>query len=164
MKVAVVDTNVIATANLAADHAPDDCVMTSIDTLRQLREHGVIALDDGFRILCEYLRHASRAGQPGVGDAFVKHMCDHLYDANRCLLVSITPRDEADDFEEFPDDAALAKFDRDDRKFVAVARASEPAATIFNATDTGWWPFRQVLRRHGVVVNFLCPSLMPNGE
>ena len=104
MTTAVVDTNVIATANGTASHAPNDCVLAAIDALKRLREQGVVALDDGQQILTEYLRHASRAGQPGVGDAFVKHVWDNLHDTAYCLLVRITARATDDNFAEFPDD------------------------------------------------------------
>ena len=160
MTAAVVDTNVIATANCTANHAPDDCVLAAIDALERLRAQGVVALDDGQRILKEYFRHASRSGQPGVGDAFVRHVSDNLYNTAYCLLVMITPRATSDDFVEFPDDLDLAGFDRDDRKFVAVARATNPPARIVNATDTDWWHYRDILARHRVSIDFLCPSLM----
>lgn len=160
MSADVVDTNVIVTANGKASHAPDDCVLASIDALSRLRERGVVALDDGGRILREYLGHASRKGQPGVGDAFVKHVCDNLYDTAYCLLVTITSRSTDEDFVEFPDDPDLANFDWDDRKFVAVARTVNPPAMIVNATDTDWWHYRDILARHCVNIDFLCPALM----
>ena len=160
MTAAVVDTNVIATANGTAYHAPDNCVLAAIDALGRLREQGVIALDDGQRILKEYLRHASRSGQPGVGDAFVRHVLDNLYNTAYCLLVSITINSTDDNFAEFPDDPDLAGFDHDDRKFVAVARATNPPARIVNATDTDWWHYREIFARHLVSIDFLCPSLM----
>ena len=64
---------------------------------------------------------------------------------------------------EFPDDPALTGFDSSDRKFVAVAVASEIQPALLNATDTDWWEYRVELERHGVNVHFLCPELM-NGN
>ena len=77
--------------------------------------------------------------------------------------MSITPSIERT-FEEYPDDdaPALAKFDRDDRKFVAVALASGTFPDIINATDTDWWAPRRALQQLGVRVRFLCPDLMPD--
>lgn len=61
---------------------------------------------------------------------------------------------------DFPDDEMLAGFDRDDRKFVAVAIASGESPPILNASDTDWHDHRQALSRHGVAVEFVCPELM----
>jgi hypothetical protein len=78
----------------------------------------------------------------------------------RIETVSITPANPADpdgtDFQEFPDDPALADFDRTDRKFVAVCVAHPQHPPILNATDRDWWDFRDALSVHGVLVRFLC--------
>ena len=76
--------------------------------------------------------------------------------------MSITPSIDRT-FEEYPDDdPALSSFDRDDRKFVAVAFASGTSPDIVNATDTDWWPPRYALQEQGIRVRFLCPDLMPD--
>ena len=71
----------------------------------------------------------------------------------------ITP-DPARVFEEFPESDALNNFDRNDRKFVAVAVASGERPPILNASDRDWWDDRLSLERCGVRVDFLCPDLM----
>ena len=53
------------------------------------------------------------------------------------------------------------EFDRDDRKFVAVALASGTSPPIVNASDRDWWEHREVLQVHGIEILFLCPELMP---
>ena len=159
MRAAVVDTNVLIVANQAADHASPDCVVASIDALSALRRSGVVALDDQFLILDEYRGRASLAGQPGVGDAFLRHLYDNLYNETACRLVTLTSI-EGDSFAEFPADQRLATFDRDDRKFVAVAAGCNPPAVVLNATDTDWWHHREVLEENGVRVRFLCPEMM----
>ncbi len=159
MRATVVDTNVLAAANQAADHASPECVFASIDALSALRRAGVVALDDRSLILGEYRGHASLAGQPGVGDEFLRHLYDNLYNGIACKLVTIAPVEDGS-FAEFPADVRLANFDRNDRKFVAVALACEPAAEVFNATDTDWWNHREALEENGVQVRFLCPELM----
>ena len=63
-------------------------------------------------------------------------------------------------FEEFPNDPRLSNFDSDDRKFVAVALASQSDPQVLNATDTDWWAHRKALEENGVDVVFLCPELM----
>jgi hypothetical protein len=60
------------------------------------------------------------------------------------------------DLEVFPDDPDLAAFDPADRKFVALALASDSHPSILNAVDSDWWHFREALRRAGVEVMFLC--------
>ena len=74
--------------------------------------------------------------------------------------VTITPHEQRG-FEEFPDDPELARFDRDDRKFVAVALASGTSPPIVNASDRDWWEHREALQVHGIEILFLCPELMP---
>ena len=118
-------------------------------------------LDDLQRILDEYRRYASLGGRPGPGDAFMRWIWDNQANSGVCLPVIITPREEDPrDFEEFPRDPDLAKFDLSDRKWVAVARASTLEPPIVNAVDTDWWDFRKPLERHGVRIEFLCPELM----
>lgn len=52
---AVIDTNVLLVANgLHGDISPD-CVIQCINSLLALQERGVIVIDDGFRILGEYM-------------------------------------------------------------------------------------------------------------
>lgn len=159
MRAAVVDTNVLVVANEASAHATLDCIITSIDALSALRRSGVVALDDEFLILEEYRRRASPAGQPGIGDAFLRHLYDNLYNEAVCRLVTVTPIEDGS-FAEFPADDRLANFDRDDRKFVVVALGCKPTARVLNATDTDWWHHREALEDNGVQVRFLCPELM----
>jgi hypothetical protein len=159
MRAAVVDTNVLIVANEGSEHATPECILASIDALSALRRSGLVALDDHFLILDEYRRHVSLGGQPGVGDGFLRHLYDNLYNCAVCRLVMITPIEDGS-FAEFPSDQRLARFDRDDRKFVVVALCCEPIAEILNATDTDWWNYREALGLNGVDVRFLCPDLM----
>ena len=62
------------------------------------------------------------------------------------------------EFDEFPVDPALAKFDDDDRKFVAVACAHSDKPPILQAVDSGWLHFHAALQQHGVRVEELCPQ------
>jgi hypothetical protein len=79
-----------------------------------------------------------------------------------CEQIHLTPiADTSRDFEEFPSDPELARFDRSDRKWVAVARASADDPVILNAVDSDWWEYRDRLARHGVRIDFLCSHLMP---
>lgn len=160
----VIDTNVPVVANGGTEQAGPDCVIACIDALENAMQKGPILLDDMQRIFDEYRRYLSFSGQPGPGDRFVKWLWANQSNTQRCQTVAITPRDgNESDFEEFPVDAALVSFDRDDRKFVAVAISSGLDPAILNASDTDWWNSRRDLARHGIRLKFLCPELMTGG-
>ena len=80
-----------------------------------------------------------------------------------CTWIHITP-DEDREFVEFPDDGQLAKFDRSDRKFVAVAIASKQESVILNAADPDWIQFRHAFERNGVRVRELCCAYVKRKE
>lgn len=156
----VIDTNVAIVANGFHERASEQCIDACIESLLEAQA-SVVLVDDGYRIFDEYRRHLSHAGQPGVGDAFFKWLWNNQANFASCRQVTITPCDPGGRvFEEFPDDPALAGFDRDDRKFVAVALASGEHPWIANAADSDWWIFRSALTKHGVQMQFLCPELM----
>jgi hypothetical protein len=155
----VIDTNVAIVANGHATQAGIPCVETCVATLIRLRERYRILLDDRGLILDEYRRRLSPSGQPGPGDAFFKWLWDNQCNLEHCWQLTVVPT-ESGSFEEFPDDPGLEGFDKSDRKFVAVAIASQERPPILNASDTDWWEHREALRRHGIEVRFLCPELM----
>ena len=77
--------------------------------------------------------------------------------------VEITPVDGlVNEFEEFPDDPALADFDPDDRKFIAVACAHEDNPPILQAVDSKWRDFLDVLRENDVTVEYICEDYVQN--
>lgn len=159
MNAFVVDTNVPVVANGKSKQADPDCVISCIAALRRIHEDGVVVLDDAMRILHEYMNNLSLSGQPGAGDFFMKWVFNNQADEHRCEQVRLTPRDGSpDDFEEFPDDIELADFDRSDRKFVAVALASQNSPTVLDAVDSDWAEKYEALKRNGIVIDFLCPQ------
>jgi hypothetical protein len=159
MSAFVVDTNVPIAANGTGSHADPDCVLACIQALEKIKESGIIVIDDAQLILDEYMRNLSLAGQPGPGDAFMKWVWSVQADAAHCEIVQITPRgQDASTFEEFPEDEALANFDKSDRKFVVVALASHQSPVILNALDSDWADNYQSLCRHNLKVEFLCPQ------
>jgi len=164
MNTVVVDTNVAVVANDKANHVSDEaCINACKETLiKIIDKKNKVALDDGYRILDEYIKHFSFSGQPGVGDAFFRWIYERQACTQYVEQVHITSRD-GNDFEEFPRTDDLRGFDRKDRKFVAVALASKSNPAILNATDTGWWRYRRALERCGCRIKFLCPNLMSNG-
>jgi len=155
----VVDTNVPIGAN-GKGHADPACVIACIDALSMICSEGVIVLDDAMRILKEYMDNLSMGGEPGAGDAFMKWVWNVQADGNRCEQVSLTPRYDngAENFAEFPDDPALADFDRSDRKFVAVALTSLRVPAVLNALDSDWAKSYDALARNGLTIRFLCPQ------
>jgi len=152
----VVDTNVPVVANGQSEQASEECVMACVERLREVVQRGRVVLDNQWLILQEYIGNLRSEGQPGVGDGFLRWVLENQA-SRRCVWVSITPiTSNGMNFAEFPNDPALEAFDPSDRKFVAVAVASEEMAPILQATDAKWWDFREVLSRHGVEVDFLC--------
>jgi hypothetical protein len=161
----VVDTNVAIVANEKCEQAEPECVIACINALRSLVQNERVVLDDKLLIFNEYKGYFSFKGQPGVGDYFFKWVWENQANKERCEIVTITPRGSSQtDFEEFPDDPDLAGFDQSDRKFVAVALASQSSPIIFEAVDSDFWSFRIVLQRNGVRIGFLCPDQFGEGE
>ena len=159
----IVDTNVPITANGDAPQASADCRETCISWIAEIMQSKyMLRLDNYWHILGEYEGQLRSAGQPGVGDAFLKWVLNNQLNPARCRLVPITPLDGngQSPFAEFPSDPALAGFDPDDHKFVAVALAGQVRARILNATDSDWWDYRVPLEANGIQIEFLCPDAM----
>ncbi|MGQ9614702.1 hypothetical protein [Chloroflexus sp.] len=76
----------------------------------------------------------------------------------RCRQVAITLVGDGRECAEFPDDPARARFDRSDRKCVAVARACPSHPPGDNAVDRDWVHYRQLLAMHNVQIVQVCQS------
>ena len=160
----VVDVNVPIVANQGTPQADYDCVLACVEALFRIYEGNMIVIDDGMLILSEYMRYLTKAGQPGVGDAFMKWVWENQAVIERCERVTLTPTpDDPGQFAEFPDDPELNTFDRSDRKYVAVALASRNHPAVLNAVDTDWWNYKDTFKRHGLRLRFLCPQHMECG-
>jgi hypothetical protein len=153
----IIDANVLAVANGRHEGAGLDCERACVDALTMARDVGIFVDEEG-EIFAQYDRQASRRGQPGVGDYFWRWLWDNQAVAAACQKIAAECIDR--EYVDFPDDPALAKFDRSDRVFVAVAIASGLDPEILNASDTDWWIFREALEAHGLRLVFLCPELM----
>ncbi|MXZ00888.1 hypothetical protein F4Y93_09670 [Candidatus Poribacteria bacterium] len=160
MNAVIVDTNVIITANGGADHASLDDVQRCRERIIQILDQQKTSLvDDGWRILNEYKRYVNLETRKGIGDLFVKALLRNQGNKKVCITVPITPSPPGSntDFEEFPTTEALSGFDVADRKFIAVAIAyGKQKATILQALDRKWEPFREVFEQEGVQIDFLC--------
>lgn len=156
----VVDTNVpkVANGQEGSPQASPRCVRTCISRIRRIMYgEDKLVLDENGLILREYRRNLHSSGQPGAGDAFLGWIL--RTGAAMCESVPITLVDGLEiEFDEFPDDPALKRFDEDDRKFIAVARAHPENPSILQAVDSKWLNFRDALHKNGVRVEDLCPE------
>lgn len=89
-----------------ATHASPECVLACVRQIREITARGGLLLDDDWRIIREYRNQLRSAGQPGVGDAFLRAVLTRYTDPSWCTLVPITVHSERG-FEEYPDDPDL---------------------------------------------------------
>ncbi len=158
MRLVIVDTNVPIAANLEASVSPD-CAERCIEAILRVTSGEERLAVDGSGLIVEEYAHKLAAGQQGVGHAFLMWVYNNQWDEARCEQVPIAldsaSADECD-FVEFPKDEALAKFDRSDRKFVAVAAAHSEHPPILEAADAKWVGWSPALTAAGITVEFLC--------
>jgi hypothetical protein len=164
MTAVVVDENVPMVANDAvlvdqrkkpqAPQADDKCRRSCIDALLTAVKSGVIVLDDTNEVMTKYRRHLSGSGQPGVGDLFLKHLSDNLYNAKKVRQTALVKT--KGEFDAFPKGQALSSFDRDDRIFVALSMATPGKPPILNAVDSDYSHHLAALKSVGIKVKELC--------
>lgn len=149
----VVDTNVPIVANGRKTNASIDCRLAAVEFLNALITKGRVVLDLGGEIQEEYHRYLNPKGQPGVGDRFYKMILESA--PSRVQRIELTRNAATGEFDDFPTDAALARFDKSDRKFVAAARKAR--VPVANATDRrSWHVYRAALLANGITVEFVC--------
>lgn len=150
----VVDTNVPVVANGRNTHADELCQLSCVKALRNVVSHGTVLIDEQGSIFKEYMNNLNFRGEPGVGDAFFKHVFTYMYsESTKVLRVPVTPvHDNKRGFAELP----ANKLDPSDRKFLAVAVAAK--AQILNATESDWHEQRKLLRSLSITVKQLCPQ------
>ena len=150
----VVDTNVAIAANGGeTTHADLACQLSCVKMLESVVVDNAVAIDRSGLILEEYRRNLSASGQPGAGDKFFKHVLNFQYrDANVVTVPVTRSDDEQRGFDELPRNT----FDRDDRKFLAVAVVAK--AVVLNATDSDWEEAKPLMDKLGVEVEQLCPQ------
>ena len=100
----------------------------------------------------EYRRHLSPSGQPGVGDRFFQMILNSAPARVERVELKINP--DTGEYLDFPDDAALAKFDPADKKFAAAARKA--GAPVANAVDGDWLEHIAALPAANISVQFVC--------
>ena len=98
----IVDTNVLVVANGKYQKANEDDVFECQNFLIDIRKRQ-LSVDSSELIFKEYFTHASRSGQPGIGDAFAKWLWYNQWNPSICEQVTITTHPERE-FLEFPED------------------------------------------------------------
>lgn len=154
---AVIDTNVILAANLKHADLSPECITECVLRLQAMQQSGVMVIDDGYRILGEYLHKTSPNQPKGVGDVFLKWLLRNTANSQRVEQMGLRETAE-DEFTEFPDSELQPQFDPPDRKFVAVANAHPDHPPIWQAADCKWLDWWSALRATGVGADFLCPD------
>lgn len=155
----VVDTNVATTANRLNKGASEACAAASGRALQAIMDGGHVFIDTKRLMIEEYNRNLGRKGQAGPGTAFLKWLLTHEWSASRVTQVPITPRArDPEDFEELPPPSAGVRYDRSDRKFLAVAAAHPEHPPILQSFDSKWWGWQKSLAASGVKIHFLCPG------
>jgi hypothetical protein len=110
-----------------------------------------VVLDLAGEIEGEYHRYLNPRGQPGVGDRFYLAVLNSA--PGRVERVAL-PRNADGEYEDFPACQELVRFDRDDRKFVALARRER--IPVANATDSDWLVHCASLQACGISIHFVC--------
>lgn len=154
---AVIDTNVLRVAGGQHADVSPECVAECVRRLLAMKQSGVTVIDDGYRILGEYLRSPSLMKTNEVGGQFLKWLLQNQGNSVRVEQVLLTEKAE-DCFSEFPDPTLEPKFDAPDRKFVAVSHAHPEKPTVWQAADCKWLDWWPTLSSRGVQVEFLCPT------
>lgn len=135
--------------------ADDACRLATIRFLRELVAKGVVIVDEQGAAMQRFRSKLSGSGQPGVGDAFFRHLVDHEFDT-RYVLRRPTPQDVSGEYEHFPKTPELQNFDSSDRLYVSIALAGKPKAKIANAVDSDYSHHKDALSASGVEVHELC--------
>ncbi|MEO6785877.1 MAG: hypothetical protein ABI318_07055 [Chthoniobacteraceae bacterium] len=156
-EICIVEVNVGIAANGRDTHVSLACQKTCIEMLMALRDRGDFAMDETGFIFDEYKTYLKFEGEPGVGDMFFKWVNDVQWDETICRRESITPH-KGRTFEEFPEDPTLAKFDRADRKYAALAKKCGTRSSVYNATDSDWKQFEAAFARNAIKVVNICPG------
>jgi len=152
----VIDTNVLLVANQQHDNTSPECVFICTQKVLWAQQHGVVVIDDAYRIISEYCNKPDINGAR-TGDAFLKWLLQNQSNTDRVHQVVINET-APDHFAEFPDQVLQPTFDAQDRKFPAVANAHTDKPPVLQAADCkwlDWWPALQVA---GITIEFVCPG------
>ena len=155
----VIETNVLIVANGREDTPADmECKIACIEKLqRATRGELTVLIDDydSHLIMDQYRKHCNLGGELRPGDIFFKFLHDNEYSDRNVIRVPIQKApDKEGGFSNLPPN----NLDRDDRKFLAVAKAGN--GRIVNATDSDWSQEARFVASIGVRVCELCPQCL----
>ena len=119
--------------------------------IRRIRENGDrVVLDDAGAIQTEYNRRSNASGGLGAGDGFYRYVLENRL---RCERVSL-PRRADGEYADLPQVLIDTDFDRDDRKFAALAKRA--GISVATAVDSDWIDAQAALAAGGICVHFVC--------
>lgn len=157
----IIDTNVPlkATDTQSTDMIDRLCAQRCFTFIKDIMSSdGIVVLDDGWEIINEYKKNIDMDSGENVASQFLMWILRNML-TDRVALCSIT-KTANNSYAEFPASPDLAKFDRSDRKFVALAKAHPEHPSIYNGSDTDWWIFKEPLAKEGIHIAFLCEEYM----
>lgn len=154
MKRLVIDTNVPVAANQVSGEGKNGvskwCQENAIMFLQSITNNDEVLVDGGNEIWNEYRRNLNYSGVPGIGDRFFQKM-----QIGQIKKTTIDLPANADgEYKDLPEKVTNSKFDRDDRKFAAIA--AKERVPVINATDGDWLEHKELLAECGIRVEFLC--------
>jgi len=152
MKRYVIDTNVPVTAANGNSDATLMCQRNSLVLIKQVVKDGVVCLDAGNEIRKEYRNRLSRIAKDDICAMFYRQVVVN-FNSSRVETHQIKKLPSGE-YEGVPGDIIKSEFDKDDRKFIAVAVCAR--ATIYNSTDSDWLIHKKVIRTSGVKLEFVC--------
>jgi hypothetical protein len=149
----IVDTNVAVVANEQNDGVVASCIDACKVFIATARDGCTVLIDEADAIRQEYAQALKQSRPFGLGALFLMHIYQHQHNPARVRRVPL-PIAAGGEYVDFPDDPALATFDKSDRKFAALARRT--GLPVTNATDSDWIDHITALNANGIAVNFLC--------
>lgn len=155
----IIDTNVPAIASRSASQLDDlelECAEACLLYLRKMMTSSdiQIVLDYDYLVVKEYRRILSKISYSnGFNEEFLKWVFMKM-SADDYQFVKI--HKEGTSFLEYPNHDDLSSFDREDRKFIALANAHQDKPPIIEGTDCKWWGIVNALKSFGITVVFPC--------
>lgn len=113
------------------------------------RHEDRLVLDNCYKILRKYRNNIRE-------DGLARRLLNKLEEQPRDRLIELDIVFNDEGLAVVP--STLEDFDKDDRKFVAVALAHNPHPPIINATDTDWTKAQEQIKALGITVCECCPD------
>jgi hypothetical protein len=153
MKNGIIETNIFAGANGIADHLSEEEKNECILFISKYIKDSITYIDTSNAMFSEYKKYCSFSGKPNIGDYFFKWLWDNQNNKQKCTRVEIHPLDDKYfDFRELAQYKKLKKFDKSDKKFIAVCIAAEKVPTIYNACDSDWDEYKEVFDEYDITI------------